>query len=212
MGKLVSRSVNPKQQVWGIVQGSTFKSLRRQSAEQIRELGFSGYAIGGVAVGEPPEKMYQAVIDSNPYLEEEKPKHLLGVGTPEQIVKAVGLGMDSFDCVIPTREARHGKFYVNLKPGQGKGYLTFNILNSRFKEDFTPVDNTCNCYACLNYTKAYIRHLFLSKEPLSIRLATMHNLRFYLNMMQRIRESIDSNAFSKTFKDFRDKTPKEKKA
>lgn len=206
--KLVSNSINPKQQVWGIVQGSTFKKLRKQSAEQIREVGFEGYAIGGVAVGEPAEKMYEAVSNSEPYLEEDKPKHLLGVGTPEQIVVGVALGMDSFDCVIPTREARHGRFYINLKPGEGDGYIKINIFNEQFKEDFTPIDNTCNCYACLNYTKAYIRHLFFSEEPLGIRLATMHNLRFYLNLMARIRESITYDTFSVLKNSYKDRSAK----
>ncbi|MBI4049779.1 MAG: tRNA guanosine(34) transglycosylase Tgt [Candidatus Doudnabacteria bacterium] len=191
------------QQLWGIVQGSTYADLRRQSAEEIGELGFEGYCIGGVAVGEPAEEMYKAIEYAQPYLEEEKPKHLLGVGTPEQIVQAVGLGCDSFDCVIPTREARHGKFYVNLKPQDGDGYTTINIDNEKFKEDFAPVDDTCNCYGCLNYTKAYIRHLFASQEPLGIRLATMHNLRFYLNLMQRIRDMIENGSFAKFLKKYR---------
>lgn len=194
------------QQLWGIVQGATFKKLRQQSAEQIRELGFQGYCIGGVAVGEPERAMYQALQDVAPYLEEDKPKHLLGVGTPEQIVQAVALGCDSFDCVIPTREARHGKFYVNLKPQDGLGYYTLNINNERFKEDFTPIDNTCNCYACQNFSRAYIRHLFVSQEPLGIRLATMHNLRFYLNLMQRLRDSIEMGSFGKLFKKYKDFT------
>lgn len=204
--KLVSSSINQSQQIWGITQGSTFKALRKQSAEQIGSLNFPGYCIGGVAVGEPPEKMYEALLNTQPYLEEEKPKHLLGVGTPEQLVQAVSLGCDSFDCVIPTREARHGKFYVNLKPQDGDGYFTLNILNERFKEDFTPIDNACNCYGCLNYTKAYIRHLFVSQEPLGIRLATMHNLRTYLNLMERIRLAIESGAFSKLVLNYKDKT------
>jgi queuine tRNA-ribosyltransferase len=136
--------------LWGIIQGSTYKKLRKQSAEEISALGFPGFAIGGVAVGEPAEKMYEAVEFSIPHLPEESPKHLLGVGTPEQIVEGVARGCDSFDCVIPTREARHGKLYINLKPGEGEGYTTINIDNEKFKEDFTPVDNTCNCYCCAN--------------------------------------------------------------
>jgi len=204
--KLYNGSVNPGQQLWGIIQGSTYKDLRKQSAEEIRELNFPGYAIGGVAVGEPAEKMYEAVGYCEPFLEKEKPKHLLGVGTPEQIVQAVALGCDSFDCVIPTREARHGKLYVNLKAGEGEGYFTLNINNEKFKEDFTPLDNACNCYCCMNYTKAYLRHLFASSEPLGIRLATMHNLRFYLNLMARIRDSIEAENFDKIIKTYRDQT------
>lgn len=204
--KLAGSSVNSGQMLWGIIQGSTYKDLRKQSAEEISALGFPGYAIGGVAVGEPPEKMYQAVRDSIPHLEEDKPKHLLGVGSPEQIVQGVALGCDSFDCVIPTREARHGKLYINLKPGEGDGYRTINIDNEQFKEDFTPVDNTCNCYCCANFTKAYVRHLFMSKEPLGIRLATMHNLRFYLNLMTNIRQSIESENFAKLVSSYKDRS------
>ncbi|MEO8065399.1 MAG: tRNA guanosine(34) transglycosylase Tgt [Candidatus Doudnabacteria bacterium] len=205
--KLLSGSINPGQLQWGIVQGAIFKDLRKQSAEEIRELEFPGYCIGGVANGgESEELMYEAVNFSMPHLEEEKPKHLLGVGTPEQIIGAVALGVDSFDCVIPTREARHGRFYVNLKPQDGDGYLTMNILNEKFKEDFEPIDNNCPCYGCQNYTRAYIRHLFKSEEPLGIRLATMHNLRFYLDLMARVRESIGSEKFAGLLKVYKDRT------
>ncbi len=205
--KLISSSINPGQMQWGIVQGAIFKDLRKQSAEEIQSLEFPGYCIGGVANGgESAELMYQAVEFSMPHLEEAKPKHLLGVGTPVQIVNAVALGCDSFDCVIPTREARHGKFYVNLKAQDGDGYTTMNIFHEKFKEDFTPIDNTCNCYGCQNYTRAYIRHLFMSEEPLGIRLATMHNLRFYLNLMTRIRESIETDKFGDLLKVYKDRT------
>jgi queuine tRNA-ribosyltransferase len=205
--RLLANSINPGQMQWGIVQGAIFKDLRKQSAEEIRSLEFPGYCVGGVANGgESAELMYQAVEYSIPYLEEEKPKHLLGVGTPEQIVQAVARGCDSFDCVIPTREARHGKFYVNLKPQDGDGYTTLNIFHEKFKEDFTPIDNACNCYGCQNYTKAYIRHLFMSEEPLGIRLATMHNLRFYLNLMARVRDTIETEKFSELVKIYKDQT------
>jgi queuine tRNA-ribosyltransferase len=201
--RVLPHTVNPGQQLWGIIQGSTFPKLRQRSAEEIREIGFLGYAIGGVAVGEPEQEIYNAVAHSVPYLEEEKPKHLLGVGTPAQIVQAVALGCDSFDCVIPTREARHGRLYINLKPGQGQGYTTINIINEFHKEDFNPVDNTCNCYCCLNFTRSYLRHLFQSGEPLGIRLATMHNLRFYLNLMERIRSDIDTGKFGELVKTYK---------
>ncbi len=205
--KLVAGSINPGQAQWGIVQGAVFGDLRKQSAEEITALRFQGYCIGGVANGgESPELMYQAVEYSIPHLEEDKPKHLLGVGTPEQIIQAVARGCDSFDCVIPTREGRHGKFYVNLKPQDGDGYRTLNIGHEKYKEDFTPVDDACPCYGCTNYTKSYIRHLFVSEEPLGIRLATMHNLRFYLGLMQRIRESIESGSFPELLKKFKDRT------
>jgi queuine tRNA-ribosyltransferase len=201
--KLVPNSINPKQQQWGITQGSTYSDLRKQSSEQVQKLGFAGYAIGGVAVGEPEDEMYKAVESTIPYLEEDKPKHLLGVGTPDQIVHAVGLGCDTFDCVIPTREARHGRLYVNLKPQDGVGYETLNIMNEKFKEDFSPLDNTCKCYACMNYSRAYLRHLFMSEEPLGIRLATMHNLHFYLNLMETIRQAISSGNFENLYKHYR---------
>ncbi|MDP4000908.1 MAG: tRNA guanosine(34) transglycosylase Tgt [bacterium] len=205
--KLVVHSINSGQQQWGIVQGAVFKDLRKQSAEEIVGLDFAGYCIGGVANGgESEELMYKAVDLSMPHLPEDKPKHLLGVGTPEQIVQAVALGVDSFDCVIPTREARHGKLYINLKPQDGLGYRTVNILLERYKEDFDTLDNACPCYGCKNYTKAYIRHLFKSEEPLGIRLATMHNLRFYLDLMSRIRESIETDNFFKLAKKYKDKT------
>jgi queuine tRNA-ribosyltransferase len=207
--KLVAKSVNSDQQQWGIVQGGVSKALRKQSAKEIVALDFAGYCIGGVANGGESDKlMYRAVDYAMPYLPEDKPKHLLGVGTPEQIVQAVARGCDSFDCVIPTREARHGRLYVNLKPQEGVGYKTLNINNTEFKEDFESLDNTCPCYGCLNYTKAYLRHLFQSGEPLGIRLATMHNLRFYLNLMTRIRESIETGDFSKLVKKYKDKTKK----
>jgi queuine tRNA-ribosyltransferase len=205
--KLLAGSINPGQMQWGIVQGAIFEDLRKKSAEEIRVLDFPGYAIGGVANGgESPELMYSAVNLAIPHLEDEKPRHLLGVGTPEQIVEAVALGCDSFDCVIPTREARHGKFYVNLKPQDGGGYYTININSEKFKEDFSPVDNTCNCYGCTNYTKAYLRHLFASGEPLGIRLATMHNLKFYLGLMQNIRDSIEAENFDQLRKNYKDRT------
>jgi queuine tRNA-ribosyltransferase len=202
--RLVANSVNPGQQQWGIVQGAVFEDLRRQSAEQIRELGFAGYCIGGVANGgESSELMYGAIEAAMPHLESDKAKHLLGVGLPEQIVAAVSRGVDSFDCVIPTREGRHGKFFVNLKPQYGQGYATLSIAHERFKEDFTPIDDACTCYGCRNYTRAYIRHLFASKEPLGIRLATMHNLRFYLNLMQTIRTSIAAGGYADLLKNYK---------
>jgi len=204
--KLLPSAINQGQLLWGITQGSTFADLRQQSTEEIVALGFKGFCIGGVAVGEPEEHMYQAINDSQPYLPVNAPKHLLGVGTPEQIVQAVSLGCDSFDCVIPTREARHGKLYVNLKPQDGDGYTTVNIMNEQFKEDFTPLDNMCNCYGCQNHTKSYLRHLFMSEEPLGVRLATMHNLRFYLNLMQRVRDSIETESFGELLKNYKDRT------
>ena len=188
--------VNPGQKLWGIVQGASFKDLRKKSAEQIAAFGFEGYAIGGVAVGEPTDDMLTAVDAAIPYLEEEKPKHLLGVGTPYDIVQGVARGCDTFDCVIPTREARHGRLYISRMDAGGKeGYQTIEVNRKMYEEDFTPVDPTCDCYGCLHHTRAYIRHLFLSGEPLGIRLATMHNLKFYLNLMAKVRRSIEFDYF-----------------
>lgn len=208
--------INPGQKLWGIVQGASFPDLREQSAKDMVNLGFEAFAIGGVAVGEPHSEMMLAVEAVIPHLPETSPKHLLGVGTPYDIVQAVARGCDTFDCVIPTREARHGRLYVNskiqnLKSKSGteeqiEGYNTMDIKLEKYKEDFTPVDNTCDCYLCLNHTKSYLRHLFASGEPLAIRLATMHNLRFYLNLMKKIRTAITYDYFEDMVENYKDYT------
>jgi queuine tRNA-ribosyltransferase len=193
--------VNPGQKLWGIVQGASFPDLRERSAKDMAALAFEGFAIGGVAVGEPHREMMKAVEASVPHLPETAPKHLLGVGTPFDIVQAVARGCDTFDCVIPTREARHGRLYISSKNKEAgskhaaEGYETIDIRLEKYKEDFTPVDNACNCYLCLNHTRAYLRHLFAAGEPLAIRLASMHNLRFYLNLMEKIRNAIQYESF-----------------
>ena len=193
--------LNPGQLQLGIVQGTNFADLRQKSAQEISAIGFDGYCIGGVAVGgETQEKMLEAVDFSIPYLEENKFRHLLGVGTPENIVQAVTRGCDSFDCVIPTREARHGKAYIS----HGLGYETLNLLKPEFREDFSPLDSTCNCYACRNHARAYLNHLFKSGEILGIRLLTEHNLRFYLNLMTKIRKAISGSNFEKMVKNFKE--------
>jgi len=197
--------VNPGQKLWGIVQGASFPDLRERSAKEIRALDFPGYAIGGVAVGEPTEEMLKAVDMAIPHLEEEKPRHLLGVGTPYDIVQAVLRGCDSFDCVIPTREARHGRLYISARDQQGReAYKTIDIRKAEFAEDFSPVDNDCDCYGCLSHTRAYIRHLFASDEPLSIRLATMHNIKFYLNLMKKIRNALENEYFKEFAEGFKE--------
>lgn len=192
--KIKSGGINTGQRLYGIVQGGDFEDLRKKSAEGLQKIGFDGYGIGGLAVGESAEIMYKVLGYTLPHLEEEKPRHLLGVGYPEQIIKAVFFGIDTFDCVIPTRNARHGQLFVNDK--QTDNYHLITITNEKFKEDFTPVDNTCNCYGCTHHNRAYIRHLFMAGEPLGIRLATMHNLRFYLNFMEKIRRAIEFDSFS----------------
>ncbi|MEK7651718.1 MAG: tRNA guanosine(34) transglycosylase Tgt [Patescibacteria group bacterium] len=198
-------SVNPGQKLWGIVQGASFSDLRERSAKEIRALDFPGYAIGGVAVGEPTAEMLKAVDMTIPYLEEDKPRHLLGVGTPYDIVQAVLRGCDSFDCVIPTREARHARLYISARDQQGReAYKTIDIRKAEFTEDFTPVDNECDCYGCLSHTRAYIRHLFAAVEPLSIRLATMHNIKFYLNLMKKIRNALENEYFTEFAEGFKE--------
>ena len=183
---------------YGVVQGGMFEDLRKQSALELRELDFEGYCIGGVAVGgESSDEQYKAVEMSVPYLPEERPRHLLGVGTPEQIIEAVKRGIDTFDCVIPTREARHGKVYVNsksenLNTKQIINYKTLNIEKAEFKEDFTSLDPECDCEACTKYTKAYLYHLYKNGEILGLRLLSMHNVRFYLKLMEKIREELHS--------------------
>ena len=200
--------VNPGQKLWGIVQGASFADLREQSAKNMVELGFEGFAIGGVAVGEPHTEMMKAVSYAIPHLPETAPKHLLGVGTPYDIVQAVGQGCDTLDCVIPTREARHGRLYISARSSEtGKeGYETIDIRLAKYAEDFTPIDSTCNCYACVNHTRAYVNHLLKSGEILGERLTTMHNLRFYLNLMQKIRDAISYEYFQDMLVDFRNLT------
>lgn len=196
--------VNKDQKLWGIVQGASFADLREQSAKSMVELGFAGFAIGGVAVGEPHEEMMKAVEYAEPHLPDSAPKHLLGVGTPYDLVQAISRGMDTFDCVIPSREARHGRLYIALPNSvEGEGYNTIDIRLEKYKEDFSPVDATCNCYGCLNHTRAYLRHLFTTGELLGTRLATMHNLRFYLNLMQKIRTAIQYDYFGDMVKSYR---------
>lgn len=198
--KIVASSVNPGQKLYGIVQGGDFEKFRRQSVAGLQKIGFDGYGIGGLAVGESADVMYRVLGYTLPFLEPEKPRHLLGVGFPEQILKAVSFGVDTFDCVIPTRHARHGELFVNEKSG---GYRILKITHEEFKEDFTPVDNTCNCYGCLHHNRAYLRHLLAAGEPLGIRLATMHNLRFYLNFMEKIRQAIEFDSFREMLDNYR---------
>ena len=207
--------INPGQKLWGIVQGASFPDLREQSAKDMVSLGFEAFAIGGVAVGEPHKEMMKAVEATIPHLPENSPKHLLGVGTPYDIIQGVARGCDTFDCVIPTREARHGRLYVgapNIETAQGvvEGYATMDIRLEKYKEDFTPIDNTCDCYLCMNHTRAYLRHLFATGEPLAIRLATMHNLKFYLNLMKKIRFAIQYDHFDAMVGSYYDYTEKMK--
>jgi len=180
---------NKKQLLFGIVQGSIYKNLRIKSAKEITSLNFDGYAIGGLAVGEPEKKMFEVLNYTIPLLPKDKPRYLMGVGRPEQIIEAVKRGIDMFDCVIPTREARHGRLYIwrDKKDISKKNfYKIINITNSKFKSDLSPINET----NLKNYSKAYLHHLFRTKEPLAMRIATIHNLKFYLDLMSSIRQLI----------------------
>ncbi|MEN2998154.1 MAG: tRNA guanosine(34) transglycosylase Tgt [Brevinematia bacterium] len=174
---------------FGIIQGGFFRDLRRISVDQICSLGFDGLAIGGLSVGEEKEKTYEVLSFTSSLLPQDKPRYLMGVGTPEDIVFAVSCGVDMFDCVFPTRAGRRGLFFTS----QGK----VNIRNKRYEKDFSPPDPECNCYTCSNYSRAYIRHLIKAEEMLGYRLTTIHNLHFFKRLMGRIRESIIDGSFQK---------------
>ncbi|MCK5614250.1 tRNA guanosine(34) transglycosylase Tgt [Candidatus Pacearchaeota archaeon] len=175
--------------LFGIVQGGMHADLREKSAKELTQIGFDGYAIGGLSVGEPNETMYEILDATCPVLPEDKPRYLMGVGTPQDILEGVERGVDMFDCVMPTRNARHGHLFTS------KGIV--RIRKEEFKEDFTPLDSECECYTCKNFTKAYLRHLYVANEILSIRLNTLHNVAFYLNLMRQIREAIEDDRFDK---------------
>ncbi len=173
--------------LFGIVQGGMFAELRRKSAETLVSLGFDGYAIGGLSVGEPKELMLEMLSATVPYLPENRPRYLMGVGTPEDILEAVARGVDMFDCVLPTRNARRGTVFTS----EG----TFHIRNACYKEDFRPLDPRCQCYTCRRYSRAYLRHLFHSGELLIYFLLTVHNLSFYLKFMEDIRQALREGRF-----------------
>jgi len=168
--------------VFGIIQGGTYRELRKRSAEEIQEIGFPGYAIGGLSVGEPQSDMFDMLDATVPLIDGSKPRYLMGVGFASDVVGAVKRGIDIFDCVIPTRLARHGSFLTM------EGYS--GIRNARFTEDFSPLDGDCDCYACRNFTAAYIRHLFIAKEILAYVLLTTHNIRFMMRLLAGLREEI----------------------
>ena len=174
--------------LFGIIQGGIYKDLRQRSTRELLDIGWDGYAIGGVAVGGPRKNLPQVLKWVLPLLPRDLPRYLMGLGKPEEIVAAVRSGVDMFDCVIPTREARHGKLY-KLKSKKSKlFYETIQITNSKFSKDFQPIDKNCNCYTCQNYSRAYLNHLFKTQEPLALRLATIHNLKFYLGLMEKLRK------------------------
>ncbi len=187
-------SHDPNQAFFGIVQGSVYPELRQESAKFIASLGTDGIAIGGVSVGEGKELMMNAVDWAVPHLPEHKPRYLMGVGTPEDIIDAVVRGIDMFDCVLPTRLGRNGSIYTS----QGR----INIKNNKFIDDFSPVDPECDCWCCRNYSAAYLRHLYKCDEILASRLATYHNLYFYRTLMIDIRQAIENNRLTEYRKEF----------
>jgi queuine tRNA-ribosyltransferase len=175
--------------LFGIVQGSVYKDLRVRSAKELVEIDFDGYAVGGVAVGEPREFLADVLDWVLPLLPEKKPRYLMGLGRPEEIVKAVYAGIDMFDCVIPTREARHGRIYKYSSSIKEKDfYETLQITNARYAGDFSQIDENCRCYTCRNFSLGYLNHLFKTREPLGLRLASIHNLKFYLALMEKLRD------------------------
>lgn len=180
-------TLNNQQMLFGINQGGTFEDIRIEHAKTISAMNLDGYAVGGLAVGESHEEMYRILDEVVPYLPEDKPTYLMGVGTPENILEAVERGVDFFDCVYPTRNGRHGHVYTN----QGK----MNLYNAKFELDDQPIEEGCGCEACTTYSRAYIRHLLKAKEMLGKRLCVMHNLYFYNTMMEEIREAIEEGRY-----------------
>lgn len=183
-----------RQMLFGIVQGSTFRDLRIQSAKELVAMNFDGYAVGGLAVGEPAKEMYKVLDYTVPLLPATKPRYLMGVGYPDNIIEAVRRGIDMFDCVIPTREGRHGRLFVRKqKTLKASFWDTMNIRNSTYKIDTKPVEKNCDCPLCSKYSRAYLHHLFKTDEMLGQRLATMHNIRFFLSLMGELRVAILRN-------------------
>ncbi|MBE6036559.1 MAG: tRNA guanosine(34) transglycosylase Tgt [Clostridiales bacterium] len=182
------------QSLFGIMQGGMYKDLRKQSAEEIVALDLPGYAIGGLSVGEPKELMYEVLDDCVDYLPENKPRYLMGVGSPDCLFEGVERGIDMFDCVLPTRNARNGSALTSQGP--------VSIKNAAYARDFSPLDPECDCYVCRNYSKAYLRHLFKSNEILCSMLLTEHNLHFLVHTMEQIRKSIEEDRFSELKKEF----------
>ena len=180
--------------LFGIVQGATYEDLRQVCSQRLIEIGFDGYALGGVSVGEPKNLRYNIINFVLKFLPQDKPRYLMGVGVPEDILEAVELGIDMFDCVVPTRYGRNGTAFTSI------GKLT--IRNAPYIEDFSPLDEDCNCYTCKNFSRAYLRHLFNTEEILGLRLVSLHNIHFYLELMRKIREAIHQDRFLEFKKEF----------
>jgi queuine tRNA-ribosyltransferase len=178
---------NKEQTLFGISQGSLFKDLRKRGIEELQQIGFDGYAVGGLSVEEPKEEMYEMIHFTAPLLPADKPRYLMGIGDLNDVLFAVKAGFDLFDCVMPTRNARNGTLFTS----EGR----VSIKRTEYKSDSSPLDNNCDCYTCRNYSRGYLRHIFLAKEILSMRLNTIHNLHFYFNFFRNMRKSIMENLF-----------------
>ncbi|MGN0584402.1 MAG: tRNA guanosine(34) transglycosylase Tgt [Ruminococcus sp.] len=185
-------TINPKQMLFGINQGGTFDEIRVSHMKEIAQFGLDGYAIGGLAVGEPAEVMYHIIEEVEPFMPTDKPRYLMGVGTPQNIIEAVYRGVDMFDCVMPSRNARHGTVFT------WEGIM--HITNEKYRTDDLPLDTKCDCPTCRNFSRAYVRHLFKANEQLAGRLAVQHNLYFYNTLMEKIRDAIDEDRFD-SFRD-----------
>ncbi|MDQ6860415.1 MAG: tRNA guanosine(34) transglycosylase Tgt [Verrucomicrobiota bacterium] len=188
------RSARNDQLVFGIVQGATFADLRREAAEATVQIGFDGYAIGGVSVGEPETEMMLAVETSEPYLPADKPRYAMGLGTPPQLIELIARGVDMFDCVLPTRLARNGTAFTSAG--------TLNLKNAEFTLDKGPIEDGCTCPACREFTRGYIRHLLKAEEILGLRLVTLHNLHFYLELAAKARSTIENGTFAEFRREF----------
>ncbi len=188
------QNANGHNALFGIVQGGMFRDLRAMSVDELVDIDFSGYALGGLSVGEPVEIMLEMADFTLPKLPENSPKYIMGVGTPDNLIELAALGADMFDCVLPTRNARNGQLFTQTG--------TLNISNSRFKHDTAPPDTGCRCYTCQNYSRAYLRHLYMARELLAYRLNTIHNIYYFIQLMEQIRSAIMSDTFDAFKKDF----------
>lgn len=194
--KSEGKAVNAKQMLWGINQGCTYEDLRQTHMKNIATLDLDGYAIGGLAVGESAEEMYRVIEAVEPFMPKDKPRYLMGVGTPVNILEAVYRGIDFFDCVMPSRNARHGHLFTS------KGII--NIKNEKYARDFSPIDENCGCPVCRTYSKAYVRHLIKADEMLGMRLAVMHNLFFYNDLMRKIRQALSEGRYEEFYREQRE--------
>ena len=194
--KSEGKAVNAKQMLWGINQGCTYEDLRQTHMKNIATLDLDGYAIGGLAVGESAEEMYRVIEAVEPFMPKDKPRYLMGVGTPVNILEAVYRGIDFFDCVMPSRNARHGHLFTS------KGII--NIKNEKYARDFSPIDENCGCPVCRTYSKAYVRHLIKADEMLGMRLAGMHNLFFYNDLMRKIRQALSEGRYEEFYREQRE--------